>query len=57
MDGEAWCAAIHGVAKGQTRMSDRTEQQIWQLALKKDLPLACGGQHRKDCSSWSAIVK
>ena len=22
MDGEAWRAAIHGVAKGQTRLSD-----------------------------------
>jgi len=30
MDREAWRAAIHGVAKSRTRLSDRTElNEVW----------------------------
>ena len=29
MDSEAWSAAVHGVAKSQTQLSDWTELAVW----------------------------
>ena len=37
MDREAWSAALHGVAKSRTRLSDRAELNSGALR-KKDLP-------------------
>ena len=43
MDRKAWCVAVHGVSRNQTRLSDWTELN-WSLDLSCDLhwPVKCG---------------
>ena len=41
MEGEAWHAAVHGVTKSQTQLSDWTELKPYFLLLGDFLPLKC----------------
>ena len=60
MDREAWSAAIHGVAKSRTRLSDWTEVN-WILMLFKLFPnlfynlIILRRKHNIDTNRWAKL--
>ena len=44
MDREAWCAAVHGVAKSWTRLSDWTDRLSWTIGGNK--------KNHSNCLPW-----
>ena len=64
MDRKAWCAAVHGISKSQTQLSDRTELEdlhrahliIWRRQWHPTPVLLPGKSHGRrsleGCSSW-----
>ena len=56
MDREAWRAAIHGVAKSRTRLSNWTELK-WIIVWWTSRLLPCPGYHKQCCDEhWGTRV-
>ena len=62
MDGGAWWAAVHGVAKGRTRLSDFTftfhfDALEKEMATHSTAPLGLRGENSKDANDEARHFK
>ena len=57
MDGGAWWATVHGVAKSQTRLSDFTFTfLVWLMKFKKDMRNHAAEGHNQGSSESGATI-
>ena len=56
-DREAWCAAVHGVTKSQTRLSSGTELKIKSIKTKNEKMLEQRIASRLDAKSTLKILE
>ena len=56
MDREAWHAAIHGVAKSQTRLSNWTEELNWTIANDLKIDILPNNEYKEMCLIWQRVT-
>ena len=57
LDGGAWWAAVHGVAKSQTRLSDFTYFSLSCIGEGNGNPLQCSClENPRDRGAWWAVI-
>ena len=57
LDGGAWWAAVHGVAKSQTRLSDFTYFSLSCIGEGNGNPLQCSClENPRDGGAWWAVI-
>ena len=57
MDGGAWKATVHGVAEGQTRLSDFTDFSLSCIGEGNGNPLQCSRlENPRDWGAWWAAI-